>query len=285
MDEAMLRGTYLCIMATDSLDFSWSQPNVSENRRASSFIFVKEAEDRSTPLLLSWLSACVWNSCKRSPRSATTCNPTAKQSFRRTQRDSCQATLSLYRQKLYKRAGKSYTSIVHKCNKHQELQVHQEKVLLCLTGKHKCTKQQVEKYMYIKRINSWRWWAPPTPSPVVGSSESSPRGLFAWVFRVSECRYSTQVWWQQGPISESETGSKASLRSNFYVLVCGFFSPQYYTEIACSIQPVNFQGQAKARNGLLPMWYINTKSRLCQQNICSQMLLSFIWNQISWAGS
>lgn len=158
MDEAMLHGTYLCIMATDSLDFSWSQPNVSENRRASSFIFVKEAEDRSTPLLLSWLSACVWNSCKRSPRSATTCNPTAKQSFRRTQRDSCQATLSLYRQKLYKRAGKSYTSIVHKCNKHQELQVHQEKVLLCLTGKHKCTKQQVEKYMYIKRIKSWRWW-------------------------------------------------------------------------------------------------------------------------------
>lgn len=222
MDEAMLRGTYLCIMATDSLDFSWSQPNVSENRRASSFIFVKEAEDRSTPLLLSWLSACVWNSCKRSPRSATTCNPTAKQSFRRTQRDACQATLSLYRQKLYKRAGKSYTSIVHKCNKHQELI---QKVLLCLTGKHKCTKTTGRKIHVYKENRLLKVMAPPTPSPVVGSSESSPRGLFAWVFRVSECRYSTQVWWQQGPISESETGSKASLRSNFYVLVCVFFPP------------------------------------------------------------
>lgn len=198
-------------MATDSLDFSWSQPNVSENRRASSFIFVKEAEDKSTPVLLSWLAACVWNSCKRNPRSATTCNPTAKQSFRSTQRDARQATLSLHRQKPYTRAGNSYIPIAHNCNKHQDVF---QKVLFWQTG----------RKIYVYKENQFlKVMAPPTPSPIVGSSKS--RGLFAWVFRVSECRYSTQVWWQHRPIPKSETVSKASLKSNFYISVVVFFFP------------------------------------------------------------
>lgn len=217
-------------MATDSLDFSWSQPNVSENRRASSFIFVKEAEDKSTPVLLSWLAACVWNSCKRNPRSATTCKPTAKQSLRSTQRDARQATLSLHRQKPYTRAGNSYIPIAHNCNKHQEVF---QKVLFWQTG----------RKIYVYKENQFlKVMAPPTLSPIVGSSKSSP-----------------------------------SLKSNFYISVVVWFSfSQYYMEGAHFIQPVNFQGQAKARSSLLPTWYINTKSPLCQQNICSQMLLSFI---------
>lgn len=56
-------GTYLCIMATDSRVFTWSQPNVKEKRRASSLMLLKEAEEVSV-LPLSWLSTCFWNSCK-----------------------------------------------------------------------------------------------------------------------------------------------------------------------------------------------------------------------------
>lgn len=55
-------GTYLCIIATNSRLFTWSQPNVKEKRRASSLMLLKEVVEESKLLLLllpsPWLSTC-----------------------------------------------------------------------------------------------------------------------------------------------------------------------------------------------------------------------------------
>lgn len=178
----MLHGTYLCIMATDSLDFTWSQPNVSEKRRASSFIFVKEAEEKSTPLLLSWLSACVWNSCKRSLKEATTCNPTGKAPG--GHRDMhCQQQLA------YTDRCLTNKQVGHVLPKHRSVTTTRnwQRTLLCLIERHR-SKKKKKNYVNKQRTNSW-WWLH-WPNLLLGLLNQAAEACFAHeAFRVPERRY------------------------------------------------------------------------------------------------